>query len=178
MAVDLLVFNTLNACDALGTPWYVASYSIDRGSEYWLKGIPCIMASLPVHVYTYWWQELLVRQMKALWQHIPSKTSCPSLLEACRDLISLTDAACLVSLALMNSVVYLALQLAIDEVFIFKVLHQDDIIVLLKATRYLQLWSDNFKSLWLSGSNFSCAHYGQILELGLSFCHKRLLNNR
>jgi hypothetical protein len=28
----------------------------------------------------------------------------------------------------------LALQLAIDEVFIFKVLHQDDIMVLLKAT--------------------------------------------
>jgi hypothetical protein len=62
------------------------------------------------------------------------------------NLISSTDTACLVSLAHVNSVVYLSLQPAIDEVFIFNVLHQDDIIVFLKATRYLQRRIDNFKS--------------------------------
>jgi hypothetical protein len=52
-------------------------------------------------------------------------TRCPSLLEACRHLISSTGTACLVSLAHVNSVVYLDLQPAIDEVFIFNVLHQE-----------------------------------------------------
>jgi hypothetical protein len=152
MAVDLLVFNTLNACDALGTPWdsTVCSFLWYRSWIWMLAQRYTMHYGLPtrpsVHLLMTWscWCA-----NEGIRRHIPSKTRCLSLLEACRHLISSTDTACLISLAHVNSVVYLTLQFAIDEVFIFKVLHQDDIIVLLKATRYLQRHSDNFRSLWL-----------------------------
>jgi hypothetical protein len=75
----------------------------------------------------------------------------------------------------VNSVVYLALQLAIDEVFIFNVLHPDDIIVLLKATRCLQRRSDNFKICDCAAASLAVRTRDRFQDLAFLFGIKEFL---